>query len=180
MYDGKPRRSLIIPSFSPLLKGVALNPLSLSHTFMLKPSKAHFIFSNNSCEFKLLPFIGIDWTSMFPFSFMGIIRDLNENETLIEPVIRDECMALWSNCYRNVRRLDRTINCKLVEISMFGNWESSLNSDSDSSGGSKSDSLFPYVFSWNKKIMTTFDLEPKNVKEDKSYYTNEDQIDSLW
>lgn len=58
---------------------------------------------------------------------MEIIRDLHENENLIDPSIRDERIALWNHCYRNARRLDGVVDCKLVKLGMFGSCKSSIS-----------------------------------------------------
>lgn len=79
---------------------------------------------------------------------MEIIRDLNENDNLIEPLTHDECISLWNYCYRNKKLLDGTVRYKVVGLCMLGSCEISIISDSDSSD---IDSISPYVFSRNKK-----------------------------
>lgn len=110
---------------------------------------------------------------------MVMIRDLDENDNLINSPSRDERIALWDHCYGNARCPHGAINCKLVELGMFGSSESSINYDSDDKAGSDSDSLFPYVFSRNKKIMVTADTKPGDVRKIESHYTIDKQIASF-
>lgn len=107
---------------------------------------------------------------------MAIIMYLYENDNLIETLSHNKRIGLWNHYYRNPRCTIGTVNCKLLELGMFGSCKSSINSYS---GGSGSDSFFPFVFSRNKNIMTIFDIKPKDVREIESTYIVEDQITSL-
>lgn len=67
--------------------------------------------------------------------------------------------------YKNVKRPDGTVDCILVELGMFGSCESSLNSESDISGGSYNDFYLSSIFLGNRTIMAIYDYEPKDVKK---------------
>lgn len=110
---------------------------------------------------------------------MEIIRDSNEDGKLVNPSTCNVCVALWKYCHRNSRHHDWTIACKLVELDMFGSCMIYLNYDSDSGGGTSSDSLFPYIFQRNNKIMAISNIEVKDVREVGPIYTCNDQIAPL-
>lgn len=111
---------------------------------------------------------------------MGIIRDLDKDGNLVEPSSRDEHIALWKYCYRNVRhhkycyrnvrRPYGIVDCRLVELGMFGRCDSSLKSESDSNDGAHSDSFFPSVFPRNVTLVAISDPMPKDVREVGEYF----------
>lgn len=98
---------------------------------------------------------------------------------MVEPLTHDEHIALWKHFDRNARRPNETVDCRLVELGMFISCDSSLNSESDISGGSDNDSSFPSIFPRSGKIMATSNPDPKDVREVGSVYIIEDHIDSL-
>lgn len=61
---------------------------------------------------------------------------------LVEPSTRDERISLWNHCYKNIKCPDVIVDCKLVELCMFGSCDSYINLDIDSSSGSDRDSCF--------------------------------------
>lgn len=91
--------------------------------------------------------------------------DLDEDRNLVKSSTHGEHITLWNYCYINARRPNKAVDYKLVDIYIFGNYESFLNFDSGIGGGSDSESSFPYVFLRIKKITTTFDPEAKDVRE---------------
>lgn len=95
---------------------------------------------------------------------MAIIRYLDEDGNMVESLTRDERIALWNYCYMNVRCLDRTVDCRLMELGMFESYKSSLNSDSDINDGSDKDYSFSFIFPESKKIMATCNIEPNDVR----------------
>lgn len=106
MSDGKPRRPLITPSFPLILNKLNTNPLTFLHTFLLKLLKVSTVFFNNSCIFMSLNpplYMFMFDIFIFHFSFMVIIRDLDDNDILIEPLNCDEFITLWNHYYRNAR-----------------------------------------------------------------------------
>lgn len=107
---------------------------------------------------------------------MAIIRDLDEDGKLVKPSTCDVHITLWNYCHRNSRHPDWTISYELMELDMFGSCANSLNYDSDSGSGTSSDSLFPYIFQRNKKIMAISNIEVKDVREVGPIYTCNDQI----
>lgn len=62
---------------------------------------------------------------------------------------------------------------------MFGSCENSLNFDSDSSGGSNSDSSFISMFSRKRGVIATFGIKHNDVMEVRSLYNAEDHITYL-
>lgn len=77
---------------------------------------------------------------------MAIIRDLEENENLIEPSTRGERITFWNYYYRNTKYPYGTIDCKWVDLDMFSSYKNSISSNSDDSSVSDSDS-FPLLLS---------------------------------
>lgn len=78
--------------------------------------------------------------------------------------------------YKNAKHPARTIDYKLLELGMFGSFKSSARFDSDSSCASDNDSFFSSIFSINKMIMATFDIERNNIVDFESYYVTEEII----
>lgn len=73
-----------------------------------------------------------------------------------------------------------TIDCELVELSIFDSCENSIRSDNNNNSGSDNDSFFLSIFSRNKKIMATFDTELKDVRDLESIYIIEENIAPFW
>lgn len=61
---------------------------------------------------------------------MAIIMDLAESVVVIDPSINKECMNKWRYYMKNVRWSNGMIDYKLLEIGIFGRYESSYNSSS--------------------------------------------------
>lgn len=57
---------------------------------------------------------------------MVIIRDLDEDNNLLQFSTCDECIAIWNYCYKIARHPDETVGYGLVELGMFGSCEVSL------------------------------------------------------
>lgn len=110
---------------------------------------------------------------------MVVIRGLDENGNLVEPSTLVKRITLWNYCYRNTRCPDGTVDCKLVELGMFGGCESSLNSKSDNTYGSDSDSSFPSVFTRSRMTMAIFHYDPKYVRVVRPVYTYDKHLASL-
>lgn len=113
----------------PLLKRFDPN-FSPSHPFLPKLLKVSYVFSNNSSLITLtnshdqtIPFYRYKLDiPFFSFPFMVIVRDLDKNDNMVEPLTRDECIALWNNFYRNDRCPEWDIDCKLKEQGLFGSY----------------------------------------------------------
>lgn len=65
-------------------------------------------------------------------------------------------IALCNYYCRNARRSGMTIDYRLVQICMFGSFESSFNFDCDTSSGSDNYSYFPFILSGKKGILWPF------------------------
>lgn len=55
---------------------------------------------------------------------MPIIMDLGESEKVVESFNGSDWTNLYLYCMKNVERVDETVNYKLLEIGMFGSYES--------------------------------------------------------
>lgn len=84
---------------------------------------------------------------------MTIIRDIYKSGNLVEPLTRNEHIAMLNRCYRNAKYPNGTIDYKLVELGMSYSCDSSTRSDRH---GSSSDSFSPSFISGNKNLMVVF------------------------
>lgn len=72
----------------------------------------------------------------------------------------------------NVKRMDKKVGYKLVELSMFGSYNSSSSSDCDIS--------LPYYFSRKEKLLMVIGSSIRlRVKDFETMYTTEEKIISL-
>lgn len=63
---------------------------------------------------------------------------------------------------------------------MFASYENLIIYDSDSNSGSDIDYCLHFVFLGNKKIVATFDIEPKGVRKIESHYIIKGKIVFFW
>lgn len=77
---------------------------------------------------------------------MVIIRDLNENDNMVYPSIREEYIEIWKHCVMDVKWPNKTMGYNLVELGMFGSYNSSSDSNSDSGP------LF-HVLPWKSRVV---------------------------
>lgn len=80
----------------------------------------------------------------------------------------------------NAKFLDVMVDYKLVELSVFSRFYSFNSSDSDSTDGSNSDSLFPYAFLGNTKLLVVGN-DPKytSVEDFGTHYSCEERVTSF-
>lgn len=83
-------------------------------------------------------------------------------------------------CYlRNIERANGSIDYMLLQIGLFGTYESTLSSDNHSmnDSDSDSDSIFPYIFSCTTKLlMTSTSSKKSRVKDYDSTYTKQRKV----
>lgn len=105
----------ITPTFPLLFKDKTPNFFIFLHSFLLE----HIECSFHLHELKCILLHKYKFYTLFPLLFMVISRDLDEDGNLVDPSNRDEYIALCNYYYRNVRCMDKTIDCRLVELCMF-------------------------------------------------------------
>ena len=62
---------------------------------------------------------------------MTIIRDLDESDNIVQPLTSRGHKEMWRDCMKSNRWPNMTIDYKLLEIGIFGSYESSFDSSSD-------------------------------------------------
>lgn len=82
---------------------------------------------------------------------MEIIRNLDENDNLVEPSTCNEHMVMLNHCYINAKHPYGNIGFKLMKLGMFNSCESITSSNSNGSSGSNNDS-FLILFSMETRI----------------------------
>lgn len=72
---------------------------------------------------------------------MAIIRELNKNNNVIKPNTCEGVLETRTHYVEDIRRLDEMVDYNLVELGIFGSYDSYV----DSCGNN--DSMSPYSFS---------------------------------
>lgn len=70
-------------------------------------------------------------THPFLFQVITIIRGSNESDNVDQSLTSRDHIEIWKDCMKSDRKPNMTINYKLLEIGIFGSYETSSDSSSD-------------------------------------------------